>query len=912
MALQLVKKRDGSIVDFDRSLIERAITKASEATQVVVPEEIVLTITDGVIEDLIEQYGDATPDVETIQDTVERRLVDYDLYEVAKAYILYRSQRQAERDKVKQETIEKVEKQAILIKKRDGSLAPFDQHELERTLYAYVEGYPEWLDTQGILMDWKKNFFDGISTKEIHKALNFAVRTRIEQDPIYSSLAARVLLNDLYKEVLGVDESAENFVTVYRSSFPGMIAKGIETDRLDARLAGFDLEKLAQELDPTKDQLFTYLGMQTLYDRYFQRGLDQLIVETPQFFLMRIAMGLAILEQNKTEKALEFYQLMSSLRYIPSTPTLFHAGTTHPQMSSCYVTTVTDDLNQIFKAIGDNAQLAKWSGGLGNDWTNIRGTGSWIKSTNVGSQGVIPFLKIVDSTTAAINRSGKRRGATCVYLETWHYDIEAFLELRRNTGDERRRTHDTNTCNWIPDLFMKRVEQDAEWTLFSPDETPDLHDLYGQAFETRYKEYEQMAKDGKIVLYKTVSALKLWRKMITMLFETGHPWITFKDPCNVRNTQDHAGVIHSSNLCTEITLNTSIDETAVCNLGSVNLSRHIENGVVDWKTLETTITTAMRMLDNVVDLNFYPTKEARNSNLQHRPVGLGVMGIQDALYKVNLQFDSLKAVAFSDEVQEFVSYYAILTSSKIAKEKGKYASFQGSKWDRNIFPIDSLKLLEADRGISTEVDYAVRLDWDSVREHVRQYGMRNSNCMAIAPTATISNIAGCCPTVEPIYKNLYVKSNVSGEFTVINGYLIEELKREKLWDQNMVEKLKFFDGSIQNISEIPIALREKYKEVFEVDPSWIILHAAHRGKWIDQSQSVNIFSTSTSGKYLSDIYFNAWKSGLKTTYYLRILGASSIQKSTLDLAKKFDGSKEEGKADPKACLLEDPTCEACQ
>jgi ribonucleoside-diphosphate reductase alpha chain len=579
-------------------------------------------------------------------------------------------------------------------------------------------------------------------------------------------------------------------------------------------------------------------------------------------------------------------------------------------MSSCYITTVDDDLGHIMKAVADNAQLSKWSGGLGNDWTNIRATGALIKSTNVGSQGVVPFLKIVDATTAAINRSGKRRGATCVYLETWHYDIEDFLELRKNTGDERRRTHDTNTANWVPDLFMKRVMADADWTLFSPDETPDLHRLYGKAFEKRYEEYERLADNGGIRLFRKVKAADLWRKMITLLFETGHPWITFKDPCNVRSPQDHTGVVHSSNLCTEITLNTSAAETAVCNLGSINLLRHVGGGVLDKTLLAKTVERAVRMLDNVIDLNFYPTGEARDANLKHRPIGLGIMGLQDALYELELDFDSPAAVEFSDATQELVSFHAILASSKLAAEKGAYESYRGSKWHRGLFPADTVALLEEERGLPTGVDKGARLDWTAVREHVARHGMRNSNCMAIAPTATIANIAGCFPSVEPIYKNIYVKSNFSGEFTVVNSRLVAEFKRRGLWSEKFVEKLKYYDGSLQRIAGIPAELKSRFKEVFEIDPRWIVRHAAVRGKWIDQSQSINIFTTSTSGKFISEIYKYAWRSGLKTTYYLRTLGASGIEKATLGAIPVREEAAVP--AEPAACLLEDPTCEACQ
>jgi ribonucleoside-diphosphate reductase alpha chain len=759
-------------------------------------------------------------------------------------------------------------------------------------------------------------------TSKINQAVIMAIRARIERDPVYSTLAARFLFNDLYKSVLGVDEFAETFADAHHNGFKTRIKAGIDAGRLDPRLLDYDLDRLGAELRPERDCLFTYLGAQVLYDRYFLKNLDQEILETPQYFWMRVAMGLALNEKSDREAhALRFYDVISSLHYVPSTPTLFHAGTNHPQMSSCYLTTVNDDLSHILKSIGDNAQLSKWSGGLGNDWTNIRGTGARIKSTNVGSQGVVPFLKIVDATTAAINRSGKRRGATCVYLETWHYDIEDFLELRKNTGDERRRTHDTNTANWIPDLFMKRVLEDSHWTLFSPDETPDLHDLFGRAFEERYEHYERMADAGDIRLFRRMRAVDLWRKMITMLYETGHPWITFKDPSNVRSPQDHVGVVHSSNLCTEITLNTSAEETAVCNLGSVNMSVHVDDGKLNHERLKYTVKMAVRMLDNVIDLNFYPTEESRNANMRHRPIGLGVMGLQDALYMLNLPFASEDAVRFSDETQEFISYHAIMASSELAEEKGTYLTYPGSKWDRGIFPADTLALLESERGVPTGVDQRAHLDWTPVRTHVKTHGMRNSNTMAIAPTATIANIAGCVPSIEPIYKNMYVKSNFSGEFTIINRYLVIDLKELDLWDDDMMEKIKYYDGSVQNIDAIPMEVRDRYKEVFEIDSNWIVKHAAQRGKWIDQSQSVNVFTTSKSGKQISEIYLAAWKMGLKTTYYLRTLGASSIEKSSLDTKnKKFAGAAHvvaEEQTVPasqvtSACSIMDPSCEACQ
>jgi ribonucleoside-diphosphate reductase alpha chain len=922
MEITKVKKRNGTVVDFDRVRIERAIEKACVATQVAVSSEFYSSVTDDVTGIIEQRFDERIPGVEDIQDVVEMMLAERGLFEVAKAYILYRKKREEVRKSRQDELLEKIDRREIKVVKRSGDLVEFNIGEIEKAISNCCEGLEGSIDVIGILRDTKLGLYDGIKTAVINQAVIMAIRARIERDPVYSTLAARFLFNDLYKAVLGLDEFTEGFAAAHGAGFADRVRAGVDAGRLDARLLEYDLARLGAELRPERDRLFTYLGAQVLYDRYFLKNLRQEIMETPQYFWMRIAMGLALNESSQREAwALKFYDVISSLHYVPSTPTLFHSGTNHPQMSSCYLTTVRDDLSHILKSIGDNAQLSKWSGGLGNDWTSIRGTGALIKSTNVGSQGVVPFLKIVDATTAAINRSGKRRGATCVYLECWHYDFEDFLELRKNTGDERRRTHDTNTASWIPDLFMKRVLEDGPWTLFSPDETPDLHDLYGAAFEARYTEYERMAERGEIRLFRCVRAVDLWRRMITMLYETGHPWITFKDPSNVRSPQDHVGVVHSSNLCTEITLNTSVEETAVCNLGSINLGRHIEGGELNRDRLQYTIRMAVRMLDNVIDLNFYPTPESRHANLRHRPIGLGIMGVQDALYMLNLPFDSEGAVRFSDELQEFVSYHAVLSSSELAREKGAYETFPGSKWDRGIFPVDTLALLEVERGLATGVDMRSHMDWTPVREQVRAHGMRNSNTMAIAPTATIANIAGCVPSIEPIYKNMYVKSNFSGEFTIINRFLVNDLKELGLWDEDMMERVKYHDGSVQAIQEIPADVRARYKEVFEIDSIWIVKHAAQRGKWIDQSQSVNVFTTSTSGKQISDIYLAAWRMGLKTTYYLRTLGASSIEKSTLDTkAKKFTaGAARVAEPAPvpatqvqNACSIIDPTCEACQ
>lgn len=926
MPIELVKKRNGAIVTFDRSKIERAITKAVAATKTDVADRLIGHITDKVVLTIEKSFPEAIPGVEDIQDVVERSIAEHGLFDVAKAYILYREQHKQQREQELKQLIAKMKGHELTVTKRDGSTVPFDVNEITRAISDAAAEMRENIAINEVVRDTMRNLYPGIQTRDINQAALLALRARIERDPAYSLVAARFLFATLYKDVVGCTDVDANFTAAHEAGFPASVRRGVESGRLDPRLLEFDLTYLAKHLKPSRDHLFHYLGAQTLYDRYFLRDYEQRLLETPQYFWMRVAMGLSLHEPEREKRALEFYRVMSRLDYVPSTPTLFHAGTTHPQMSSCYLTTVNDDLSHIFKCIGDNAQLSKWSGGLSNDWTNIRATGALIRSTNVGSQGVVPFLKIVDTTTAAINRSGKRRGATCVYLETWHYDIEDFLELRKNTGDERRRTHDTNTANWIPDLFIKRVLADESWTLFSPEEVPDLHDVYGRTFEERYRQYEADAALGRIKLHKKVRARDLWRKMITLLYETGHPWITFKDPSNIRSPQDHVGVVHSSNLCTEITLNTSAEETAVCNLGSINLPRHVVNGAWDHSRLHATVATAMRMLDNVIDLNYYPTREAEYANLRHRPVGLGLMGLQDAFYLLNLNFDSDAAVAASDEIMEEIAYHAILNSSLLAKERGAYQTFRGSKWDRGLLPLDTLELLETERGVPVEVPRTSQLDWQPVRAAIAAHGMRNSNCLAIAPTATIANISGSLPSIEPIYKNIYVKSNFSGEFTVINDYLVAELKQRGLWTPALLERLKHYDGSVQAIEEIPADIKEKYKEVFEIDPLWIVRHAARRNKWLDQSQSVNIFTSSTSGRTVADVYVTAWKAGLKTTYYLRSLGASAIEKSTLDVTKQFDRPATVAAADPapepvpvavptparRIYVAENAVCEACE
>jgi ribonucleoside-diphosphate reductase alpha chain len=788
---------------------------------------------------------------------------------------------------LKNDVVEKTEKNLYMfsVVKPDGTTELVSEKRLRQTIGWASIGYESYVDQELILNETLKNLFDGIIPNGIADALILATTSSIERDPAYSKVAVRLQLKKLFRQVTHSSIARIDSESVYRKSFVNGIITGIELELLDKRLAEFDLEYLAQQLVIDRDNIFDFMGVNTLYRRYFLK-YETRHIELAQAFWMRVAMGLALNEPDKNAAAVEFYHVMSSLHYVPSTPTLLHSALLRPQLSSCFLSTVEDDLHNIFKSYADSAQLAKWSGGVAVDWSNIRACGAMVDSIKTESQGVVPFLKINNDVVAAINRSGKRRSAAVVYLETWHLEIEDFIDLRKNTGDERRRTHDINTANWIPDLFMKRVLADEKWTLFSPEETPDLHHLYGKAFEKRYAEYEEMVKLNVIKMHKTMPARELWRKMLSRLFETGHPWITFKDACNVRSPQDHVGVVHSSNLCTEITLNTSAEEIAVCNLGSVNLAYHVLNGALDESKLSKTIATAVRMLDNVIDINYYPVKETRTSNMRHRPVGLGIMGFQDLLYQVGINFATPEAIAYSDEVMELVAYNAIFTSSQLAKERGTYESYKGSKWDRNIFPQDTIDLLEQERGMTIEVQRGGKRDWTCVRNHVQQYGMRNSNVMAIAPTATIANISGVFPSIEPIYKNIYVKANMSGEFTVVNQYLIDDLKALGLWDQEMLELLKYYDGNLQMIDIIPQALKDKYQEAFEIDPLHLIHVTAARGKWLDQSISHNVFMRGVSGKKLNDIYIAAWQAGLKTTYYLRTLGASQIEKASLD-ANKF-------------------------
>jgi ribonucleoside-diphosphate reductase alpha chain len=886
MAHYYVTKRNGEKVLFDSERIKKAVEKAWKAADYPGESDQFERVIADIINEVHTIFTDSSIGVEDIQDVVEKNLVNHGLYEISKKYILYRENRAKIRHEKKKTVAEKAEQGRLKLRKKSGALVSFDKEKVMNTLTRAGADNEISIDIHMIYQEFLKNIYDEISTTDLEKVLLLSTVAFIERDPQLSFVAARLLLQRIYKRVIVKSVQRDNFELEARNALVHGIQRGVENKIYDERLLSFDLEFLASKLDFSRDAIFKYIGVQTLYERYLVKCQQQLI-ETPQTFWMRVAMGLAILEKDREEKALAFYKLMSSLSFIPSTPTLFHAGLSHPQLSSCYLSIVNDDLSHIFKVIGDNAQLSKWSGGIGNDWTRVRATNSLISSTKVQSQGVVPFLKIANDTTVAINRSGKRRGATCAYLETWHLDIEDFLDLRKNTGDDRRRTHDMNTANWIPDLFMQRVQSGETWTLFSPDEVPDLHELYGKKFNARYVNYEREADAGRIKLYKKVDAVTLWRKMLTRLFETGHPWITFKDPCNIRSPQKHAGVIHNSNLCTEITLNNSTDETAVCNLGSLNLLNHIQNNAIDQQRLAATIKTAVRMLDNTIDLNFYPTPEAENANLKHRPIALGLMGLQDALFKLRLPFEDENTLEFVDSTMEFIAYHAIASSCGLARERGAYKSFDDSLWDQGIFPLDTLAELEKDRGAALNINRKKRLDWNALKESVATWGMRNSNVMAIAPTATISNIAGCFPSIEPIYKNIYVKSNMSGEFTVVNHYLVNDLKRMDLWTEDMLEQLKFYDGNIDKIKSIPMELKALYKEVFEIDPILLLKMTALRSKWIDQSQSHNVFMQGTSGKKMHEIYTAAWEMGLKTTYYLRTMAVSQIEKSTLDAMKYY-------------------------
>lgn len=868
--------------------------------------------------------------IEEIQDQVELALMRTGEQKVARAYVIYREQRATARQQTGAN-----HHPTLQITDHNGQLQPLDLGALTATIETASEGL-EGIDVQAIVDETVKNLYNGVKQSDIATTMMMATRTRIEQEPNYTYVTARLLCNELVGtglEFLGLStDTSEN------DALEPFLKKGIELDLLSPDLLNFDLAKLSAAIQPERSNQFTYLGLQTLFDRYFIHS-NGVRFELPQLFFMRVSMGLALNEENKEERAIEFYNLLSSFDYMASTPTLFNSGTLRPQLSSCYLTTIGDDLYDIYGAMRDNAMLSKWAGGLGNDWTPVRALNSYIKGTNGKSQGVVPFLKVANDTAVAVNQGGKRKGAVCAYLETWHLDVEEFLELRKNTGDDRRRTHDMNTANWVPDLFMQRVFEDAEWTLFTPSETPDLHDLTGAEFAERYTHYEAVAKEQNM-LHKKVRAKDLWRKMLSMLFETGHPWITFKDVCNLRSPQQHVGVVHSSNLCTEITLNTSQDEIAVCNLGSINLVQHVQGGVLDREKLARTIKTAVRMLDNVIDINYYAVPQAKNSNLKHRPVGMGIMGFQDALYEMGIAYGSDAAVDFADESMEVISYYAIQTSSDLALERGAYSTFKGSLWDQGILPIDSLELVAKSRPERMfEVDRTQRLDWDSLRAKVQKDGMRNSNVMAIAPTATISNICGVSQSIEPTFQNLYVKSNLSGEFTVINPYLVRALKERGLWDTVMVNDLKHFEGSVQKIARIPEELKAIFATAFEVETRWIVDAASRRQKWIDQAQSLNLYIAGANGKKLDITYKMAWLRGLKTTYYLRALGATSAEKSTINTgalnavkpasveapvvaAQAVEEKKPEAQVEedgfttaapvPMACSIDNPDCEACQ
>jgi ribonucleoside-diphosphate reductase alpha chain len=919
--LQVIR-RNGSFSPFDPAKISAAITKAFVAVEGTAASasrrirEAVESLTQQIV-DALTRHSNSSPaiHIEDIQDQVELALMRSGEHKVARAYVLYREERAQERRKREEQQAPQVQPR-LHVRLKDGRSEPLDETRLKQEIASACEGL-DGVSADAVMAEVRRNLYDGIQLHELGLAQTMAARSLVEQEPNYAYLSARLLFNNLCEEALafvlpGITSTSQQHSEFrYEEYFPEFVRRAIDLEFLDKELANFDLSCLAAALKPERDRNFQFLGLQTLYDRYFLHK-DGVRFELPQAFFMRVAMGLALREIDRDARAIEFYELLSSFDFMCSTPTLFNSGTLRPQLSSCFLTTISDDLDGIFKAIKDNALLAKYSGGLGNDWSMVRGLGAHIRGTNGQSQGVVPFLKVANDTAIAVNQGGKRKGAVCGYLETWHIDIEEFLDLRKNTGDDRRRTHDMNTANWVPDLFMERVEQDANWTLFSPNEVPDLHDLYGAAFAERYRFYEAKAQRGDIRVSRTVRAQDLWRKMLTMLFETGHPWVTFKDSCNLRSPQQHTGVVHSSNLCTEITLNTSNREIAVCNLGSVNLANHVSEAGIDEARLKKTVATAMRMLDNVIDINFYTVPEARYSNLRHRPVGLGIMGYQDALYTLRIPVASDEAVRFADESMELVSFYAISASVDLAAERGRYATFEGSLWSRGVLPIDSVELLQNNRGSALKLDLKGTLDWSVLRERVKTIGMRNSNTMAIAPTATISNICSVTQSIEPTYQNLFVKSNMSGDFTVVNAALVHDLKRRGLWDDVMVSDLKYFDGALGSIDRVPDDLKRLYATSFEIAPTWLIQAAARRQKWIDQAQSLNLYISEPSGRKLDNLYREAWHSGLKTTYYLRSRSATHVEKSTVI---KTDGKLNAVSLAPevgRACSISDPTCEACQ
>ena len=939
-----VIKRNGTVVPYAEDKIAVAITKAFLAveggTAAASPRirELVAGLAGQVSSIFMRRLpSGGTIHIEDVQDQVELALMRSGEHKVARTYVLYREERARAREgEGVNPTTEKPI--AITVVRRDGDRVALDMDRIRTLVTEACEGLED-VDAHRILTESLSNMYDGISEVDVATSLLITARTLVEEEPNYTFVTARLLLDQLRTETLEFldvrSQGQEDYqathsqmLDTYGKAFQAFIHRGIELELLAPELERYDLVRLGSSLIPERDLQFNYLGLQTLYDRYFLHS-NEVRFELPQIFFMRVAMGLALQEEEPEERAVEFYELLSSFDFMSSTPTLFNSGTLRSQLSSCFLTTVSDDLDGIYSAIRDNAMLSKWAGGLGNDWTPVRALGAYIKGTNGKSQGVVPFLKVVNDTAVAVNQGGKRKGAVCSYLETWHLDIEEFLELRKNTGDDRRRTHDMNTANWIPDLFMKRVFEDGDWTLFSPNDVSDLHDLHGSAFEIRYLNYEALTRTGELELYKRIKAQDLWRKMLSMLYETGHPWITFKDSCNTRSPQQHIGVVHSSNLCTEITLNTSADEIAVCNLGSINLAQHVtESGHFDTEKLKKTVRTAIRMLDNVIDINYYAVPAARTSNMRHRPVGLGIMGFQDALYRKRISYASDAAVEFADESMEAISYYAIESSSELAEERGSYTSFEGSLWSQGVLPIDSLERLQNERGKEyLEVNLDTRLDWDDLRTRVKTHGMRNSNVMAIAPTATIANITGVTQSIEPTYQNLFVKSNLSGEFTVVNPHMVHDLKRQGLWDSVMVNDLKYYDGSLQSIDRIPADLKQLYSTAFEVEPRWLVDAASRRQKWIDQAQSLNLYIANASGKKLDIMYRMAWMRGLKTTYYLRALSATSTEKSTVigdgalnavasDISSAAGINQGEPMGEPaevpQACTIDDPDCEACQ
>ncbi len=909
--IQTLTKRDGSLQEFEPIRIERAIEKAFISANIN-DLNTVQELTVKVVNLCKERLNIKQVTVEDIQDIVEETLMVSGYHKVARNYILYR---EAHKEKRKQEVREKIEHKQLEVRVGDHATVIFNAAIIEDRLRQLASDLSK-VSIIEMVEAVTSQVYDKIPQKEIDALVLSSARDRIEKHYEYSSLASRIMVNELYKRVLGDRMNSSTLNTIYRANFKAYLQQGVSYDMLHPGLLEFDLEALSQALQPDRDKLFHYLGAQIVSDRYLLRDRtpEKYVFELPQWFWMRVAMGLSLKETNKTHWAIQFYNTLSQMDLVSSTPTLFNSGTLHSQMSSCYLNVAYDSLDSIFKLYSDNAQLSKWAGGIGTDWTYIRATGSKIKGTNGESQGVVPFLKIFNDVALAVNQGGKRKGAMCAYMEIWHRDYEQFLELKKNTGDERRRAHDINTASWIPDLFMKRVKNNGVWTLFCPSDTPDLHDLYGKAFEKRYQEYEAQ----NLPTAKTLQAADLWRKMLTMLYETGHPWVTFKDPCNVRSPQDHVGVVHSSNLCTEITLNTSQTETAVCNLASINLSNMMVNGQLDAAKIKQTVSVGIRMLDNVIDNNYYPTAEAETANLRHRAVGLGLMGYQDAVYKQDIAFDSRENMHFSDLSMEMVSYYAILASSELAAERGVYETFKGSKWDRNILPLDSLDLLEQERGEPIQVNRDARLDWSVVRESIKKHGIRNSNIMAIAPTATIANISGVYPCTEPAFRNIYMKENLSGSFVVINRYLLDDLESLGIWNEDLLGKIKLNDGSIQLIDEIPQRLKDKYKETFEIDMRWIVESSALRAKWIDQSASTNIFMATKSGRELSETYMRAWEMGLKTTYYLRSLGASQVTKATISEASRGEPVQEAASivmmnvhSETRASVVE-VECEACQ